>query len=601
MPTKKTEGTELSLAFGLLAIKHFTGLNHHEIEGYFTGTLSQEKYQRFLDSLSELEELYGRMYDVGLAIRANYPLFKGLNSLRWEGPNHQAATSAAATDLLAANTPVSVKGNSNVVLNSSPHNFFIAIPSGRAKAARSSNWFLEQAPTEYKSLYTHIRNRGCQHLPADVREFEETASKQDRTPIKDLIKNFSPADQETFQHLYKDMCHQVAKASADMFNHIFNRSMQGNTRSATLETVVQNFFRIGNTEYILGGIDQKGGGIFAVVIPTLTEWKRSWKITDIRAMPELDRSQSVVHLIVNYKNTQSNVPYESHFHVEIRWSHGKFQGAPEAKLYKEFAWDQLAFFTSLYGQQDLSRLSIIGKGSFGIVYKAMDRRTNDLVAIKEFPTNLATTQEERRRFEREIRILAHLNHPNILPVLDYELASADRPWFSMPLANSSVADILEELRGDYPRINHLFLQTMHGMAFAHQNKIIHRDLKPQNLFVFPEDLIKIGDFGFGKRLQSDQSTDALTATDDQFGTLAYMAPEQYGSSSEVDHRADIFALGKTLMHMITGETPPYHFKPQLASLPEPYRSFIEKATEEDPDHRYESVDLMITEFLSFRD
>lgn len=78
-----------------------------------------------------------------------------------------------------------------------------------------------------------------------------------------------------------------------------------------------------------------------------------------------------------------------------------------------------------------------------------------------------------------------------------------------------------------------------------------------------------------------------------------MAPEQFGSSSDMDHRADIYALGKTFLHMITGETHPLDIKPQLSSLPEPYRSFIEKATEEDPDHRHESVDQMIDHFISF--
>jgi tRNA A-37 threonylcarbamoyl transferase component Bud32 len=358
-----------------------------------------------------------------------------------------------------------------------------------------------------------------EYLPEDVSEFEQSIKGRGRKPIKDVIKRFSEDDKQAFKQLYLRMCHRVAKASADIFNNNFSASMQGRSSNAVLEQITRHFFRMNAVDYILGGIDKKKA--FAVIVPEVTRWKREWIITDVITEPELDREQSRVRFLVHYKNRNSGITNTAEFHTQIRWSHGKFQNNPEAKLYKNFAWEEVDFFESIYGHESITRLRIIGEGSYGIVYEALHRRKAEKVAIKEFQATIATTLEERGRFEREVKIMSKLRHPNILPVIDFDLSSRNCPWFAMPLAEASIADIVDEIKHNLQRVNNIYLQILTGMAYAHQQNTIHRDLKPQNILMFSDDRVRIGDFGLGKHLGADASGIELTESDEHLGTFAY--------------------------------------------------------------------------------
>ncbi|MHA2403590.1 MAG: hypothetical protein ACXADH_11415 [Candidatus Kariarchaeaceae archaeon] len=151
MPSPKTECTELSVGFGILAIENLLDLKQSHVEKYFEGTLSEEKYGRFREEFPNNEALYRKMYNVGFGLRAKYPPYKKVSSLKWVGLQQQAATTAATKDLIVVNTPVSVKENSNVVHNPSPYNLFETIPSGMVKAQSSENWYLEQAPKNIRN------------------------------------------------------------------------------------------------------------------------------------------------------------------------------------------------------------------------------------------------------------------------------------------------------------------------------------------------------------------------------------------------------------------------------------------------------------------
>ena len=300
MPSVKTECTELSVGFGILARDNLLELDESQIENIFEGTLSIEKYRRFQAEFQNNTTLYRQMYNVGFALRAVYQPFRNVSSLKWEGPNRQAATTAAARDLVVANLPVSVKENSDVVHNPSPYNLFNTIPAGQVPAQTSENWYLIHAPQEYQELYNFVQSRGLEHLPEDVYEFEESIKGSEREPIKTAINQFSNEEKLAFKQLYLNMCHRVASVSADIFNQIFSNSMQGRSKSAVLEHVVKHFFRMSSVEYILGGIDKKKA--FAVIIPEVSQWKRDWTITNIIAEPELNREQSRVRFSVFYKN-----------------------------------------------------------------------------------------------------------------------------------------------------------------------------------------------------------------------------------------------------------------------------------------------------------
>lgn len=138
---------------------------------------------------------------------------------------------------------------------------------------------------------------------------------------------------------------KVARQSAKMFNEYIEKSTQGNTRSAVLEQIARNFFRMDTTQYILGGVEKRKE--FAVVVPALTDWKNTWKITKIEAVPDLRKKQSVVRIIVSYESKKTRSSKTASFHIEIRWSHEKFRTRPEAKLYKDFRWTDLEFMPSI--------------------------------------------------------------------------------------------------------------------------------------------------------------------------------------------------------------------------------------------------------------
>jgi regulation of enolase protein 1 (concanavalin A-like superfamily) len=249
-------------------------------------------------------------------------------------------------DLLAKNTAISVKAGSNVVGNFSPYNIFCSMPQGMADAKNAEHWYLHVDPVAYQQLYSLVRSGGLDHLPSDVATFERTARKNDRIAVEAAARQLPPDDQAAFQDIYLAMCHHVAQRSAEMFNKHIEESLKGNRRAAVLEEVARTLFRMDTNEYILCGVEVQQP--FAVVVPSLTQWKSDWKISNIEAVPDPHRKQSVVAIVVTYESKQLKSSKTARFHVEIRWSHGKFRQTPEAKLYKDFRWTSVEFLPSLW-------------------------------------------------------------------------------------------------------------------------------------------------------------------------------------------------------------------------------------------------------------
>ena len=204
--------------------------------------------------------------------------------------------------------------------------------------------------------------------------------------------------------------------------------------------------------------------------------------------------------------------------------------------------------------------------------------------------------EERSRFEREVNIQSALDHPNVLPVLECDL-STPTPWFATPVAVNNVADIADELIGDFVRVNAIFRQVLVGLEYAHSCNVIHRDLKPASVLLFANDHVRIGDFGLGKQLNPDEPGIMLTQTsNNSLGSLAYAAPEQLQSFRDADHRADIYALGKTLLHMLLGKAP--MSSGVVNQVDERYRSFVHRCIQDEPSDRFPSVSNALTAFDS---
>ncbi|MFZ2096785.1 MAG: site-specific DNA-methyltransferase [Anaerolineales bacterium] len=343
MPTEKTECSELSVAFGVLGIKHPLMLSSDQVKRLFEDTLSQEKYNRFKIEFKNPPntKLYARLYELGKMLREKHSLFTSVESLKWLGPQKMARVGSGAQDLLVANTPISIKAESNVVFNFSPSHIFTSIPQGLPPADRSENWYLIAAPADFQSLYSGIRDIRLSHFPESIEEFEKEALKDDRKELQDEINKLSSEAKSKFETNYINLCHNVARYSADKFNGYYHQSMNGSSRNSVIQHIVRFLFRIESIEYIFAGTT--GKTYYGVKIPSLHQWIKEWKILDIEAVPDFHRKQSVVNLFVNYKNKTLGGLYTAKFHIEIRWSHGKFCGSPEAKLYKDFRWTDIVF------------------------------------------------------------------------------------------------------------------------------------------------------------------------------------------------------------------------------------------------------------------
>lgn len=231
----------------------------------------------------------------------------------------------------------------------------------------------------------------------------------------------------------------------------------------------------------------------------------------------------------------------------------------------------------------------IGSGGFGSVEEAarLDDDGNvveDGLAQKRLLPSLTGDDEAVARFKREVRYLDEMQHPHVVPVLGRNL-SDDPPWFVMPRAESNLREQITDRHGDTAWIAETFTAVLEGVAYAHsERQVVHRDLKPENVLIVGGSPM-VSDFGLGKRL--DAETVQLTSTNIGMGTWVYMAPEQCVDAARVGTAADVYALGKILGEMLTGNYP-VPGRPRLEDFPVEFRGFIDRCTRDDPSDRYAS-------------
>src|SRR5579863_4463793 len=206
--------------------------------------------------------------------------------------------------------------------------------------------------------------------------------------------------------------------------------------------------------------------------------------------------------------------------------------------------------------------SSLGAGGMGEVYRATDARLARDVALKVLPDIFARDQERMARFEREAKVLASLNHPNIAALYGLEESNNTRALVMELVEGPMLAERIS--RGPLPLDEALPIarQIAEALEFAHERGIIHRDLKPANIKLTKDGQVKLLDFGLAKALEGEtaeqepQNSPTLTAAATRagvlLGTAAYMAPEQ-ARGKRVDRRADIWAFGCLLYEMLTGK------------------------------------------------
>jgi serine/threonine protein kinase len=240
------------------------------------------------------------------------------------------------------------------------------------------------------------------------------------------------------------------------------------------------------------------------------------------------------------------------------------------------------------------------------VYKAYQPNMDRDVAIKVILKSLDRHEEAVQRFQREARLIARLEHPHILPVYDFD-GGHDPPYIVMRyLDGGTLKDILRQGLLPLHEVSYLIQQVGTALDYAHRQGIVHRDVKTSNILVDREGNAFVTDFGIARMVAEQSSGDQITGTGVIVGTPDYMAPEQIMGAAQVDHRADIYALGVIFFQMITGHLPytsdnpagllVQHLQGEIPiatalndDLPEEADVIIRRTLAKDPDERYLSA------------
>lgn len=267
-------------------------------------------------------------------------------------------------------------------------------------------------------------------------------------------------------------------------------------------------------------------------------------------------------------------------------------------------------------------LELIGKGGFGLVYKAKHLAMDRIVAIKLLKENLTADKLSRLRFEKEAKTFSQLNHPNIISVFDYGLLPSGQPYLVMDYLDGISLDQVIATEGhlEEKRAVNIFTQICDAMSFAHEKGLIHRDLKPGNIMLMsmPEnpEFVKLFDFGVAKPLEILGGNEPrLTLEGEVCGSPVYMSPEQcFGKGA--DARSDIYAMGCIMYETLAGKPPheaptvletmtqqaylaakPFHeFNPEVTVSPA-LEAVILKSLEKHPEYRQQTMRDLKQELL----
>jgi serine/threonine protein kinase len=247
-------------------------------------------------------------------------------------------------------------------------------------------------------------------------------------------------------------------------------------------------------------------------------------------------------------------------------------------------------------------LELIGRGGMGFVYKARQPHLDRLVALKLLPDKLAKDPQFAERFNREAKVVARLNHPNIVSVFDF--GQTEHFYFLLMeyVDGVNLRQAMQAGRFSPGEALSIVPKICDALQFAHQEGILHRDIKPENILLDSKGGVKIADFGIAKLIGEDQSNVTLTNTGSALGTPHYMAPEQLEKPSEVDHRADIYSLGVVFYEMLTGELPMGRFSPPSDKTPVDARvdDVVFRTLEKERDKRFQSADAVKTSVENIR-
>jgi len=244
------------------------------------------------------------------------------------------------------------------------------------------------------------------------------------------------------------------------------------------------------------------------------------------------------------------------------------------------------------GYSDLTKLAT---GGMATVYKAHQVSLNRPVAIKLLLAEFLWDDEAKILFDQESLVIAQLNHPNVIHVIDRGLSNKGRPYFVMDyIQGKELGQIIHNEKLDINAKLNILIQICKGMAAAHNNGVIHRDIKPSNILIDANQHVYILDFGIAW-LATNGNPENIVGTPD------YMSPEQFSAPGSVNHLSDFYSLGIIMYEMFTGGLPPGHRKnldQALHELPAELSDLILQCLNNKPSGRPSSADDIHLKLLS---
>ncbi len=248
----------------------------------------------------------------------------------------------------------------------------------------------------------------------------------------------------------------------------------------------------------------------------------------------------------------------------------------------------------------------LGEGLAGEVYRALDKETNQTVALKVLASHAVSNERTYRRFLNEIRALKRLKNPHIVELYGWGRTADQRPFIAMELVEGRTLRDLLLFGGALPIVPALRIarQITRSLVEAHKNEIVHRDLKPENIVLEEDDsggiVVKVLDFGLSKvkdTIRDKSHGPALTGETTRLGSPGYMSPEQV-STRPADERSDLYSLGVVMFEMFTGHFPfdleskETLFNDHLYCDPPPFDTWL------DPDQVPDAVEELVRSLLS---
>ena len=255
----------------------------------------------------------------------------------------------------------------------------------------------------------------------------------------------------------------------------------------------------------------------------------------------------------------------------------------------------------------------LGQGGMGKVYLARQISLDRLVAIKTLTRELAKRESFVQRFEREAKSMAKIDHPNVVKIFAVDSYRGVHFAAIEYIDGHSVLKWLEKMQ-QFPIGDalHITILCAEALRHAHDQNMVHRDIKPDNILITSKGVVKVADFGLAKALDEDVS---VTQSGTGLGTPLYMAPEQARDAKYVDHRSDIYALGVTLYHMLTGKLPfagestlelilakekgKYDTARSVRpEVPERLDLILDKMMAKEPGHRYKNCEELLKDLTA---